>query len=356
VTDQIEGDLPVDQEPIAETKEASTSLDDLISSALDKNDNPELNTGERQRDESGRFAAKNTEAKAEIAQADVTSEASTGVQPVGTQPIEAPARWSAEEKAQFSSWDRTVQEAVLARHKAMEADYTRKTQEVAEFRRHAEPIVQAVQPFSEYLNNLAQHRQVHPANLINELLRAEYTLRTSTAEGKMAALAKIAGDYGIDLSGLRTGDGTTPDPLVNHLYQRTAQYENELAELRRSTSELQNERIAQTWEQFRTEKDANGQLVRPHVDGVRHVMASLFQSGQVNSLEEAYAKAIEPYMAMQQQAAPVRQPAEVQAIREAVEKAKKAAPVRSSGSTFRGNTQAKGLDAILAKSLDSSGF
>lgn len=361
MADQIEDNLP-DQEPVVETsKESESALDKYITAALDKNEGPELGEGERLRDDRGRFANKNTEPEGEKPEGEVSAEQQTNeAKPDESQPLEPHPRWSADLKAQFASWPRNAQEAFLARHNEVEANYTRKTQEIADFRKSAEPLVQAVQPFGEYLNSVAQNLGKSPPALVQELLKTEYALRMGTPEQKANALAAIASEYGINLAALSgsSPDGQTyqPDPFVNQLYQTMPAVQHELAEIRQFKAQLEQERLAQEVESFRSAKDATGQPAHPYFEDVRPQIAALLQSGQAQSLADAYAMATQPFEKVLQQQVANRQQTDEQNRRAAVEKARKAAPVRSSGSAPRGQTQAKGIDGVLSSVLDSAGF
>lgn len=362
MADQIEDNLP-DAEPVVETiKESGSALDKYITAALDKNEAPELGESKAARDEKGRFAEKNTELDGEKPKSEVSTEQqATEIKPVETQPLEPHARWSADLKTQFASWPRNVQETFLARHNEVEANLTRKTQEIADFRKSAEPLVQAVQPFGEYLNGVAQSLGTSPPALVHELLKTEYALRTGTQEQKASALASIAREYGINLASLAgpSADGSQsyqPDPFVSQLYQTMPAVQREIAELRQFKSQLETDRIVQEVEAFSTARDEHGNAKHPYYEDVKPQLAALLQSGQASTLAEAYAIVTKPFEKVTQQQQASRQQADEQARKAAVEKARKASPVRSNGSAPRGTSQAKGLDGVLSSALDGAGF
>ena len=353
MADQIEGNLP-DAEPVAETSTESSSLDRILSEAIDGASDPDL-----ARDERGRFAPKNTEPEAD-AEGTGTAEQTPEAKPAETQPLEPHPRWSADLKAQFSQWPRNVQETFLARHNEVDATLTRKTQEIAEFRKSAEPLVEAIKPFGEYLNQVSRQLNTSPPALVQELLKTEYALRTGSPQDKATALARIAQSYGIDLAALagpatEGQNGYRPDPFVNQLYQQFPAIETRLSRMEQVAQTIEQQQLEQYVESIRVAKNSDGSLKYPYFDKVREHVGALMTQYNLG-LDEAYEKAVDPFRDMlQSQAEAAKQQAD-QVRREAVEKAKRAAPVRSSGTAPRGNAQAKGLDAILAGAMSKAGY
>lgn len=356
---QDEANIEAPETDLPDTEANESGLDNLISSALDNlSGGNDEDTGPA-RDQSGRFAGKaegNESPEAKTADAEQAP-----IEPATEQPIEAPVRWSAEDKAAFANLPREAQALLSERNRAMEADYTRKTQEVAEFRRHAEPLLQAVQPYSQYLSYVSQNNGLSTPEIIDRLLGAEYTLRTGTPQQKTEALAKIAADYGIAPQPMdqETGEqplARQPDPYVNHLYQQMPQIGQELNQLKQTVQQYETERLTLQIESFQSAKDASGNLLHPYFEDVKPHMASLLSSGQASSMEDAYAKAVEPINKVLQSSQAVSQQANDKARQEAVDKAKRAAPVRTGGSSPKGVTTAHGLDNLISASLDKAGF
>ena len=359
MSEEATGDLPA-TEPVAK------GLDAIISSAIDAAEAPAetvekpVSTEGRARDEHGRFVAKDTAA----AEAPVEGPAEATAKPAdqatvepASQPLEPPARWSEADKAKFAAMPREAQEAILERNKAMEADYTRKTQELSSFRSQAEPLLKAVEPHQAYLAQLAQVTGSTPAALVHDVLNAERTLRTGTPEQKATALLQIAADYGIDLRGLAGGgQAQALDPLTHELRQTVSQLANRVNAQEQQYAQVQTERLAAEIESIRTAKDANGNLLRPFFDQVKPIMAQYLQSGEAATLDEAYDKATAPFQAMIAQQAKAQAEAAEKARLEAIEKAKRAQPVRSTGSQPGGAVQAKGLDAVLNAAMARHGM
>lgn len=339
------------------------ALDHAIQAAMadpvdtsDADNDDDSAADQRARDERGRFAAKEPAAEAPEGSADAAKpadvQAEPEVQPAQAQPIELPARWTAEQKAEISKLPPEAQRIVADRYREMEGDYTRKTQEIAEFRRHAEPLLQAVQPFQQYLTQIG----TNPAQAVQALFSAEYNLRTGTPEQKVQALAKVASDYGIDLAAMSRGEGYQPDPLVNQLHQRNQALEARLNQIEQFNQQSINEQLASQVQAFQSAKNADGTAQYPHFERVRGVMSQLFASGQAQTLADAYEIAVKPINDAVAAELSARQANADKRRADEIAKAKKVNPVRSNGTAPNGATKAKGLDAILGEALDQHGI
>lgn len=343
----IEQHTPKEDAPVAEAAPESAAEHE-----------PRVDETGRLHGKDGKFIQKDSAAEAsapaEPAQA-ATTEPKPVVEPVPTvQPLEAPSRWSSEEKAKFAAWPRDVQEAVLERNRALEADHTRKTQEAAELRRSAEPILNAVRPFEQYLNQLAPKIGQTPDKMIGQLLGVEYQLRTGDPYEKVAALQQIAQSYGIDLAALSRGEMPAgPDPAFTQLRQSFGNIEQRLSQFEQMMQAEQQRQTVQQIETFRTAADQSGRPLYPHFERVRGVMGQLMSQDGDLSLEQAYQKAVEPINAAIAEELKNREAEAEKQRQAAVEKAKKAAPVVSSGSQPNGSTKAKGLDALLSEAIDA---
>lgn len=334
--------------PIVETEDAAPvdaprqSLDDIISAALD---NSEL--GEQPRDPRGRFAPKGDE---EIP----TGKPGEGGQTADTQSLAAPEDWDAAAKARFAAWPRDVQEAVIERAKAMHADYTRKSQETADARKAAEPFLQAVGVHQDYLDQLSRQGGIPPAQIIMGLLNAERTLRTGTPQQKLHAAATVLRDYGIDLSAFAGQPQGQPPPQG---FQPQAQpADPRIDEMYRYHQEQIIGSLHSQIGGFKDAKDESGQLRYPYFDHVKTLMGHKMRFEGVPTMEEAYELSVAPIKAALAAARPAAPQQTEQEKAAALAKARKAAPVRASGTTPKGTTQAKGLDAIISAALDQHGF
>ena len=340
----------------ANAEPAATDLDSIITHALaERGDGDAVNAAGA---ESFTAATASDASASEPAKAAPSGDPSPAAEPaLQVQPIEPPARWTPDKTASFATWPRDVQEAVVARNSELEADYTRKTQEAADLRRTAEPLLKAIKPFEAYLNELAPIIGQTPDTLIASLLGIEYQLRKGDPQKKAKALRDIAASYGIDLAALSRGEPpaaqSMPDPHYQQLRQSFGTLEQRLTQTEQVIEAERQRQTAQEIEAFSNATDAAGRSRYPHFPRVRGVMAFLLRDDPALTLEAAYQKAIEPLKQAIAEELRVRQETAERERQETVEKARKAAPVKSSGSSPNGSAKAKDLDALLWDNINA---
>lgn len=228
---------------------------------------------------------------------------------------EPPANWSAAHKETFKKIPPEAQEFVLQRHRDMEADYTRKTQEAAAFRRDYEPIQQMVQPFEQQMRAAG----FTPATLFQAWMNVERALTTGNG---LAVVKDMVSKYNIDTRQLARelglsapGAGTTipPDPAISNgadpiqlppefikvlqtLDQRQAQIEQNFTAQQQAAYREQERRVMNTIDAFRDAKDPSGNPLHPHYDELENDMLAILEGrrkmGQEPSLEELYDQAV----------------------------------------------------------------
>lgn len=351
-----------------ETVEVAKDLDSILSSAIETHYEPD-NTpapdtpiageteeakAERLRDDRGRFASASTEAKPPEGTADASTPAATAPTDPAVKPVEPPRNFTAEQKAEFAKLAPEAQTYVAGIEKAREAEYTRRSQETAELKRTAEPFLNAVAPFQNYLAQIAPITGKTPPEMITAIMTAEYHLRNGSPQQKHQVFAQLAHDYGVNLANFANGQipiQSQPQQVTQHdpaMYQR-------IAALEEAHHQEFNRQISAQIDGFEKATDEKGQLRHPHFPKLRSTMALSLANGEVATLEEAYVKALEPFKAVVEEELTARQKAAETERLAAVERAKKAAPVRSSSSP-KGNTQSKGLDAHLNAALEKIGY
>jgi hypothetical protein len=353
MTDSATADRRVeDARERASAEPAGTDLDSIIAQALATREDGEVATAAAP--ESSPAAPASDASASDSAQAASAGDPSPTAEPASLQPVEPPARWTPDKKAAFATWPRDVQEAVVARNSELEADYTRKTQDAAELRRTAEPYLNAIKPFEAYLNELAPLIGQTPDTMIAGLIGAEYQLRTGDPQQKAQALRDIAASYGIDLAALSRGElPARADPAYTQLRQSFGTLERRLAHTEQMIEAERQRQTAQEIESFSNARDASGRPRHPHFQRVRGVMTQLLGDDPALTLEAAYQKAVEPLQQAIAEELRVRQEAADRERQETVAKARKVAPVKSSGSSPNGSAKAKDLDALLWDNINA---
>lgn len=369
--------------PQAEAPESgSGGLDAILNSALENygDDTPAQAAPEttdpepkddRPRDEMGRFVPKES-AKAEApepgpAEVAANPEPAPAPEPapVETQPIQPPAKWSESEKAEFAKLPKPIQEWLVKRDGETEATFTRKTQELAETRKAIEPLLGEVQT----LNPLFQRIGMTPHQFLRESAIVADRLTSGSPEQQGQAIAyltqlhrippeAVLAAMGIPIS--PAGDGAAINPVETQLRHKLSDVERQLQQMNERWDTSERQRAEAEFKAVGQTKDDNGQLKYPHFERVSQTMIRLVADGQAETWEQAYAKAVrldDDLYKQTLEAERQRVAAEAERARQdAVEKAKKAQPVKSSSVVPQGGTVRKGLDAHLGAALDRAGF
>jgi hypothetical protein len=288
---------------------------------------------ERARGPDGKFLKKDeaevSDAGAAPPQAD--KNAATAVDPavpVVADSKEPPAHWSAADKETFKTLPEQGQKFVLDRVKAMEGDYTRKTQEIANLKREYGPVEELFAPHKDVM----RQKGFTPRSIIEAWANVEAKL-ASGPESAVEVIRGLVHGYSIPPEKLAAALGLTrqqaaqgqqqpgQQPTATENGQPVAlppEVARELQELRqqvgqfgqkfqtieqreaaqRRAIEIQQEQAAEDQvNQFRSAKDENGNLLHPHMDEVEALMTSLAHAAlaskqPVPSLQELYETAV----------------------------------------------------------------
>lgn len=348
-------DAPVEQAPVVEPAKAAE---------------PIIDADGRVRTPDGKFAStKHAEAKPsdpEPAKAAANPAAPIVAEPPKVEPIQPPERWSPEDKATFAKWPADVQQAVVERHKAMEGDYTRKTQELAETRKGIEPLIGETQKW----NPLLQHVGMTPQQFFAESATVAHKLLTGSPQERAGVLVYLANHHRIPPEAMLQAMGVptpqagpdgqmTVDPTIMQLRQQVTGLEQRLQQIGQQETIRQRQSAEAEFNAIGQAKDEKGAPKFPHFERVRGSMIQLVADNLATNWDEAYSKSVRLDDELHKQVVEQersRALAEAEASRqEAVEKAKKAGPVKSSPA-MGGSAQPKGLDAHLNAALERSGF
>ena len=342
---------------------------------------------DRARDPHGKFAPKpKPSADAEPAQAatpkPASPEAPQTQQTPAPEAAPAPAglqpnpRWNDADKANFSRLPPDAQKSILEMASRQDADYTRKTQELAEQRKHVEPFVGALQEHGQFLQDMSSQIRQPPARIVGDVLQAYRQLTTGAPHERAQTLAFMAQVAGIDLRALVAGQGQqpqqerVPEPIMRELSQLRQQV-GTLDQFRQATQQEREQQSLTTAQQqidaFTSAKDESGQPKHPYFDAVRGNMAQLVEAG--HSFEDAYAAAAKPITdaiaSREAKATADRQASEAQARAAAdaaekersaqVDRARRAGGPRPTGSK-PGMTESKDLSAITWENMKKVGL
>jgi hypothetical protein len=320
------------------------------------------------RDEQGRFKSKQAaEGGVDAPAAEVP--ALEGQPPVDATPApDAPKAqwtdghftgWKPEQRERFSALPPDVQALVMERQAEQQAFFQRKLGEEGEFRKQAEPLYQAAQEVEQFARSIGST----PADLMKSYAAIDYNLRYAPYAEKVQLFAKIAGEYGIPFAQPETdpyADPLQPNgqayPVVHDLQSQVRQLQTQLQTYQQQAQASTQQQLQSTVESFSKATKADGTPAHPWFDTVKGAMGQLMASGQAQTLEDAYAKAVKPIEDRLAAEVAQRQKAAAEKQAQELARARKAAPVRTTASASNGRSSGGGLDAVLNSALTQHGL
>jgi hypothetical protein len=229
-----------------------------------------IETPEYNRDEVGKFAAKETPAEP----------------PALVEPeIKAPSSWKPEAKEAYIKAERgealTPQEIKLLTAEAnrRESDYHKGLEEYKTHAQKARQFEQVVNPYAQNFQQLG----LDAPTAIQKLLEADHKLRHSNPQEKAHYLAQLANQYGVSLGQIQNPQQN--DPQMQYLV-------NELQQLRQTQQMWQNSIQQQEQAKANHELEKFASDGKPHFEAVRNKMADFLERGEATTLEQAYEMAV----------------------------------------------------------------
>ena len=233
---------------------------------------------------------------------------------------ELTGKWSAKDKEAFKALPPEGKELILRRHKEMEGAFTKKTQEIAAFRKEYEPVSRLLEPW----NDRMKQSGYTPQSLITAWANVEKRLMEGDGVGVVAGLIK---GYKIDLGKVASAlgikplaqaaqrsdtaqpeaisqDGAQPIQLppeitdqLRSLQERIDAQDRERADAARRARMGAEQNVMSEIEKFKGAQDDKGNLLHPHFDELEEKMTSLAQAAiaarkPVPSLKELYEDAV----------------------------------------------------------------
>lgn len=274
----------------AEAQENS-NVDDGDAPTQDGDQGVEKQGDGAQRDEQGRFKAKEekTEQKAEgengsdgdqktdpAAQKkeDLPADQTVveGKQEQTLTQDKAPSGWTPAARERWSQIPEDLRKEILRREEAS-------IQGVRQLQERYQGYENVVRPLSEFVAE-AQQNNIDAGEYIGRVMAAERNLRNPDPNVKFGALVQIAEQYGIPLRQIINNyagqEVVAPPPPQQHI---PAEISRELSELRRRQEEIDR----------RTLEDFAGK--NEFFNDVRNTMADLLEAGSAKTMEEAYDQA-----------------------------------------------------------------
>ena len=268
--------------------------------------------------------------------------------------IEAPKTWPKEHRELFNALPNEQKMFMVERDKERNTAFQRKTTELAEQRKQYDALIGVVQPYREQIaaNGLTPH----------EYLARLMTYDTALRQNPRKAIAELAQHYGVPLDsdasydqmGADYDDEDSSSPQFQQLKQELDQVKNHLIESQQVQTQQMNQNLERQVEKFRSETDADGNILRPHFDKLRMSMAKLVSSGQAEDLNKAYKMAVRLDDELFEETITTERKSVAQKEedrrKQAVAKAKKAVPSRSP-TPPKGSTKKADLDSVLREKI-----
>ena len=249
--------------------------------------------------------------------------------------ISAPKHWPKEEQEIFNAWDANVQHQVMDRYKAMEGDYTKKTQALAKYKKRNESLDEIYGPFRDDF----QRAGMDEVAATRQLLAAHKYLR----EDPQQALKWLAQSYGVDLKAVNDDtaiEDEYADPQMKAMQQQIAQLQGTIQNQQLQAQNIQKQEVQSLIDNFQAAKDADGNLKHPHFETVQNQMSGLISSGVAKDIASAYEMAVyaNPETRAKVLEEKVKKETKQEVKAEAVQKAKKQQRVNVKGSGTPSNS------------------
>lgn len=286
------------------------------------------------RDERGRFAKTDKAPPA-------AETAEPAEEPVWMKP---PASWKKDYHDVWLSADPKMREYAYQREEQMRKG----VEPLLSKAQFADAMNQALEPYMQTIQGLG----LKPEQAVAALAQADYTLRNSPPDQRVAYLHNLAAQYGVNLGqSPQAAPQQSVDPLVWQLQNELNNVRGEVMGWKQQQEMAQNQQLLSEINDFSGKAE--------YFEEARPTMIQLLQSGVAETLEDAYDKAIRLDSALFDKVQSARQ-AEIVAKQNAdknrAAKAARAAAVSVRGSTPGTNTAPKAHSrrAMLEEAFDES--
>lgn len=174
------------------------------------------------------------------------------------QPIAAPTSWDAESKAAFAKLPPELQKVVAKRESDRDGFVSKSGEELANYRKRYDALEQVLEPRKDHFNRMG----MSPAQVVNQLLAlADQADRDFS--GFIKEQAKLRN---FDVKTLVAAQGEQPyvDPAIARLQDEVNRLTGVINNGQQQQVQQVQNTIVQTITDFANEKDASGNLLRPH--------------------------------------------------------------------------------------------
>lgn len=254
-------------DPNTEVSATSDDLESIIAQHWDDAAGSEEKAVEEKVEET----TEETTAEAETEEAPAEEE-----KPVAKEEVKAPQSWTPAAREQFANLPAEVQAEITRRENEMGT----KHREAAQYKQYVDTIAESITPYKEYIAD----RGGDPLKAMGELFATATALQKGTQRQKAEAMAGLFTEFGVDVNEL--------DAVLSEVLQKPQPSATERAILEKLNK---LEQVAQPRPQQTTPQNTAAEITAFANDpaneffmDVKNDMALLMQSGRTNSLKDAY--------------------------------------------------------------------
>lgn len=207
-------------------------------------------------------------------------------------PIDPPANWPEAVRENFSAMPPALQHWLLGQSRHMTADYTRKTQELANVRRAYAEFDRVLTPYTRQwaIDGMNPAQAVHQVLALSDMAR----------EDPVGFIKYLANYRGIDLKTLaQPAEEEYIDPQVRELRRQHAEVQARLNQFEQMTQHQQQQTQVQNYQRafhttnaaidnFASQTGPDGKPLYPDFDKLEEDMAALIETGRAKTVHEAY--------------------------------------------------------------------
>lgn len=270
---------------------------DDIEEGITTDDEPIEAASPNDRDDSGRFKSKQPEISGTDKAPNVSKAPVIESEPA-IPSVLPPSSWAADAKEQFNQLPPRLQQEVSKRETDLRRYLSQETEKFAQRERTYSEIDQALAPRMPELQRMG----VSPGAVVSRFMAWQNHLDTNPVQG----LRDLAQSYGMDLRQLAEQEAQQPQEpaYVRELRNQVQQTQGLLQQFQKQTDAQRQAQIAHQLQgelnSFTQEKDAQGNLLRPHLEHVvedmlpyvQHLRSTSPNMGARQLLQTAYDKAI----------------------------------------------------------------
>lgn len=271
---QVEEEVVETVEEPQETKSMDDTIRETYEAIQSRGEETEEQREERLRDEKGRFVKEDKPEPVEEPVAEVAETPEPEPAPVVVPPEVQRLGLRKEEAEAYAQAPEVLKQAFIRRSEEMHKG-------LEQFRSKAQFGAQMEQVLTPYMPHI-QALGATPDVVVSRLLNAESQLRYGTPEQKQAMFLKLAQDYGVQLG----GELPQVDPNVSVLQQQIQQLTGWIQQKEATERQRQQESLNSEIQRFASDPS------HKHFEAVRDDMAALIQGGIVQTLQEAYDRAV----------------------------------------------------------------